>query len=121
MNQFCSSLLQNYRGSTIACFWISVKAPVERAWYIEQAIQNGWSRNVLVMQIESGLYRRQGKALTNFQATSIIAEYALRDVLKPLGISEFRHRETLPEQLKGTPPTIEEIEAELGSSEKAEA
>ena len=47
-----------------------VKAPVERAWYIEQAIQNGWSRNVLVMQIESGLYRRQGKALTNFQATS---------------------------------------------------
>jgi predicted nuclease of restriction endonuclease-like (RecB) superfamily len=46
-----------------------VKAPSERAWYIGQAIENGWSRNVLVMQIESGLYRRQGKALTNFQAT----------------------------------------------------
>ena len=41
----------------------------ERLWYAEQTIQNGWSRNVLVLQIESGLYRRQGKAVTNFQAT----------------------------------------------------
>jgi predicted nuclease of restriction endonuclease-like (RecB) superfamily len=38
-----------------------VKAPQERIWYIEQAIHNGWSRNVLVLQIESGLYRRQGR------------------------------------------------------------
>lgn len=37
-----------------------VKDPSERAWYTQQAIQNGWSRNVLVMQIEGGLYRRQG-------------------------------------------------------------
>lgn len=43
-----------------------VKAPAEREWYIREAIQYGWSRNVLVHQIESGLYRRQGKALTNF-------------------------------------------------------
>lgn len=40
-----------------------VKVPSERVWYIEQAIQNGWSRNILVMQIDSGLYQRQGKAL----------------------------------------------------------
>jgi len=46
-----------------------VKAPPERLWYAEQTIQNGWSRNVLVMQIESGLYRRQGSAVTNFQTT----------------------------------------------------
>ena len=43
----------------------------------------------------------------------IVAEYALRDIAKPLGISEFTHLEKLPEQLKGTLPTIEEIEAEL--------
>jgi predicted nuclease of restriction endonuclease-like (RecB) superfamily len=223
-----------------------VKAPQERIWYIEQAIHNGWSRNVLVLQIESGLYRRQGKAITNFHMTlpqpqsdlaqqlikdpynfdfltltteaherdlergllahlrqflielgvgfalvgsqvplevggedfkldllfyhlklrcfvvidlkmgqfkpeyagklnfylsavddmlrhpddkpsiglvlckaknGIVAEYALRDIGKPLGISEFRHLEKLPEQLKGTLPTIEEIEAELANSE----
>jgi predicted nuclease of restriction endonuclease-like (RecB) superfamily len=32
-----------------------VKAPAERVWYAEQTIANGWSRNILVMQIESGL------------------------------------------------------------------
>ena len=31
----------------------------ERRWYIEKTAENGWSRNVLVHQIESGLYRRQ--------------------------------------------------------------
>lgn len=223
-----------------------VKQPDERLWYVQQAIQGGWSRNVLVMQVQSGLYRRQGKALTNFQATlpkpqselaqqlikdpysfdfltlsqeaherdlekellahlrqflvelgvgfafvgsqvplevggeefridllfyhlklrcfvvidlkmgsfkpeyagkmnfylsaiddmmrhpddkqsiglilckqktGIVAEYALRDIGKPLGISEFTHLvESLPEQLKGTLPTIQEIEAELSGS-----
>jgi predicted nuclease of restriction endonuclease-like (RecB) superfamily len=219
-----------------------VKPPEERLWYVQQAIQNRWSRNVLVMQIESGLFRRQGKAVTNFQATlpapqsdlaqeiikdpynfdflmltteaqerdlergllehlrqflielgtgfaflgsqvplevagedfrldllfyhvklrcyvvidlkmtpfkpeyagkmnfylaavddmlrhpddkpsiglilcktknRIIAEYALRNTTTPMGISEFKLLEKLPEQLKGTLPTIEEIEAEL--------
>jgi predicted nuclease of restriction endonuclease-like (RecB) superfamily len=46
-----------------------VKAPAERLWYIQQAVQHGWSRNVLVMQIEGNLYSRQGKALTNFFET----------------------------------------------------
>lgn len=41
----------------------------ERLWYSQQAIENGWSRNVLVHQIESGLYNRQGKAVTNFKQT----------------------------------------------------
>lgn len=61
-----------------------VKDPTERLWYIEQAITNGWSRNVLVIQIESGLYRRQGNALTNFQATlpapqSDLAQQLIKD------------------------------------------
>lgn len=44
----------------------------------------------------------------------IVAECALRGMAAPMGISEFRHLETLPEQLQGSLPTIEEIEAELG-------
>jgi len=224
-----------------------LKSPEERLWYVRQAIEQGWSRNVLVIQIESGLYRRQGKALTNFEATlpapqsdlaqqlikdpynfdfltltndaqerdlergllghlrqflielgvgfafvgsqvplevggddfkldllfyhlklrcfvvidlkmtpfkpeyagkmnfylaavddllrhpddkpsiglvlcktknRIVAEYALRNVATPMGISEFRHLEQLPEQLKGTLPTIQQIEAELGKAEE---
>lgn len=41
----------------------------DRLWYAQKARLHGWSRNVLVMQIESGLHRRQGKAITNFDAT----------------------------------------------------
>jgi predicted nuclease of restriction endonuclease-like (RecB) superfamily len=42
---------------------------IEREWYAHQAIEHGWNRKVLVYQIESGLYGRQGKALTNFART----------------------------------------------------
>jgi hypothetical protein len=49
----------------------------------------------------------------------IIAEYALRNTTTPMGISEFKHLETLPDQLKGTLPTVEEIEAELGNPERS--
>ena len=40
-----------------------------RKWYIEKIIENGWSRNVLVHQIESGLYERQAIAhkIYNFE------------------------------------------------------
>jgi predicted nuclease of restriction endonuclease-like (RecB) superfamily len=48
------------------CLLDSVKSSEEREWYARQAIQNGWSRNVLAHQIDSGLFIRQGRALTNF-------------------------------------------------------
>jgi len=220
----------------------SVKDAGEREWYVRATLQHGWSRNILVHQIESGLYCRQGKALTNFPKTlpptqsdlaqqllkdpynfdfltlsqdarekelesgllehlqkflielgvgfafvgsqyplevggedfkidllfyhlklrcfvvidlkigtfkpeytgkmnfylsavddllrhpddqpsigiilcksknAIVAEYALRDTAKPIGISEYRVTESLPANLKSNLPTIEELEAEL--------
>jgi predicted nuclease of restriction endonuclease-like (RecB) superfamily len=219
-----------------------VQDPTERHWYAQKVIECGWSRNVMVHQIESRLYNRQGKVVTNFAAAlpkpqselardilkdpyyfdfltlgeqaverdlenaliehirafllelgvgfafvgnqyhlevggedffidllfyhlrlrcyvvielkmtdfrpeyagklnfylsavddllrhpddkpsvglllcksqnRIVAEYALRDVNKPIGVSEFRLAEALPEQLRGTLPTIEEIEREF--------
>ena len=54
-----------------------VKNASEREWYVRATIQNGWSRNVLVHQIESGLYRRQGKAATNFSRTLPTAQSEL--------------------------------------------
>jgi predicted nuclease of restriction endonuclease-like (RecB) superfamily len=47
----------------------SVKDPAAREFYIRATLENGWSRNVLVHQIESDLYGRQGKAITNFERT----------------------------------------------------
>jgi predicted nuclease of restriction endonuclease-like (RecB) superfamily len=46
-----------------------LKSNEERAWYSQLTIQNGWSRNVLVHQIESDLFHRQGRAITNFERT----------------------------------------------------
>lgn len=43
----------------------------------------------------------------------IIAEYALRDTSKPIGIAEYRINERLPEHIKGELPSIEEIEEKL--------
>lgn len=61
-----------------------VKGREERLWYARQAIEHGWSRNVLVAQIETGLHERAGKALTNFHATlppprSDLAQQMLKD------------------------------------------
>lgn len=41
----------------------------DRLWYAQQTIKNGWSRNVLVMWIESELHKRKGKAVNNFALT----------------------------------------------------
>lgn len=41
----------------------------DRLWYAQKAIDEGWSRNVLSMQIESGLKLRSGKAVSNFKGT----------------------------------------------------
>ena len=43
-----------------------LKNSEDRVWYAKKTIENNWSRNVLVMQIESKLIERQGKAITNF-------------------------------------------------------
>ena len=38
----------------------------EALYYVNKTIENGWSRHVLIHQIESGLYGREGKSITNF-------------------------------------------------------
>ena len=57
-----------------------------RKWYVEKIIENGWSRNVLVHQIESGLYERQAIAhkISNFEkllpaAQSELAVQTMKD------------------------------------------
>lgn len=48
--------------------------------------------------------------------SKFMAEYALRDIQKPIGISEYSLTEALPENLKSTLPSIEEIENNLSNS-----
>lgn len=180
----------------------------ERIWYIKKTIENGWSHNVLTIQIQSNLYARDGKSINNFKntlpssqsdlTTSIVKdpysfdflslgkeahereiekelvkhiekfllelgsgfafigkqyqiivedesyfvdllfyhlklrcyvvvelkagkfkpEYALRDINKPIGLAEYNILDQLPQEIKTSLPTIEELESELSKIEK---
>lgn len=48
---------------------------------------------------------------------NIQAEFALRDMGRPVGVSEFSFTEILPEELKSSLPTIEELEMEFKNLE----
>jgi len=61
-----------------------LRDPVRRFWYAQEALEHGWSRAVLVHQIKSRLYERQGNAVTNFEAAlpppqSDLAKLAIKD------------------------------------------
>ena len=174
-----------------------IKDLKERAFYIQKTRKLGWARDVLSMQIESNLYQREGKAITNFSVNlaqphsdlakatlrnphmfdflslgkkaserevekgliehierfllelgegfaflgsqyhlqiedqdfyldmlfyhlklrsflvGVLAEYALRDLNKPIGLAEYRLTEQLPKEMKTLLPSIEELEVEL--------
>ena len=46
----------------------------ERLWYAQRVIEQGWSHNILELQIQARVHTRQGKALSNFAATLPPAE-----------------------------------------------
>ena len=61
-----------------------ITEPTQRVWYVQAVVEHGWSRNVLAHQIETNLYARQGKAITNFERTlpspqSDLAQQVLKD------------------------------------------
>jgi len=61
-----------------------VKEENASVYYINQTIENGWSRDILALQIKSNLYAREGKAVTNFRQTlpapqSDLAQQTLKD------------------------------------------
>jgi len=40
---------------------------VVREWYMRQTVENGWTRDTLSSMVRSDVYKRQGKAVTNFE------------------------------------------------------
>jgi len=71
------------------------KTTKEALYYVQNTIKNGISRSVLIHQIETNLYTRDGKAITNFETT-----------LPPL-------QSDLPKEYKSSLPTLEQIEEQL--------
>jgi predicted nuclease of restriction endonuclease-like (RecB) superfamily len=46
-----------------------ISAPEDRLWYARKTLENGWSRDSLILQIDRRLHARHGKAVTNFPKT----------------------------------------------------
>ncbi len=96
----------------------SVKDMNEREWYIRKTIEHGWSRNILVHQIESGLCQRQGRAATNFELTLPPPQSDLaREVMKDPYVFDFLSlgEDALERDLqKGLLEHIREFLIELG-------
>ena len=44
-------------------------SPEKALFFVHQTVENGWSRNILLNFMDTDLYERQGKALTNFKKT----------------------------------------------------
>lgn len=60
------------------------KSLAEARFYVQNTLHHGWSRAVLTHQMESGLWQREGKAVTNFEQTlpdaqSDLAQQTLKD------------------------------------------
>ena len=96
-----------------------VKDPEQRTWYIGKTVENGWSRNVLVHHIDSRLYEREGKAITNFAATlpapqSDLAQQLIKDPyhLDFLDITQEAKERDLEQALVGR---IRDFLLELGA------
>jgi len=61
-----------------------VRDPADRGWYVHQAIEHGWSRSILALQVEGRAVRRAGKVVSNFSTTlppgnSDMAEQVFKD------------------------------------------
>lgn len=78
----------------------------QRLWYAQKAIEHGWSRNVLVHQIENQHYHRVGQASHNFNATlpALHSDLAIQSFKDPyifdfLNLSEQHYERDLEQAL----------------------
>lgn len=86
----------SYANHIDKCGWDVAKA----LFYVRKTVENGWSRNVLAVEIAGDLYSRQGKAVTNFSLTlpepdSDLAQQLTKDpyIFEVQGLAE-KYRET---------------------------
>ncbi|MEM7560250.1 MAG: PDDEXK nuclease domain-containing protein [Planctomycetota bacterium] len=61
-----------------------LKDPTQRLWYAVKTVEHGWARAVLIHQIESDAYARQGQAITSFETAlpkpqSDLAQQIIKD------------------------------------------
>ncbi len=96
------------------------KNPLEREFYIRMTRKFGWSKNVLVHQIDNQSYEKAMLGQSNFDQTltpklraqaklAVKDEYTLHDTRKPIGVATYETTKTLPKALQGQLPSPQEI------------
>src|SRR5665213_2731064 len=80
--------------------------PAKRLWYARQAMKHGWSHNIMVLQIQSRVHERQGKAISNFRDTlppakSDLAAQVFKDpyLIDFLGTADSRREREIEQAL----------------------
>lgn len=83
-----------------------LKEPEKVMFYVQKTVENNWSRTVLDWQIDSNLYERQGKAISNFKRTlptpqSDLAQQITKDpyVIDIMGVRQEMQERELEEHL----------------------
>lgn len=109
----------------------------DKDFYIDLLFYHLELRCFVVIELKKGTFKPEYAGKTNFYCSvvddrlkhendqptiglilcqekdRVLAEYSLRDIQKPIGVSEYELTSILPETLKSSLPTVEEIEAEL--------
>lgn len=67
--QFVQSMVAQISWTHHTIILDKIKELPERLFYIRKTIENGWSKNILKLQIETDLYQRQGNTINNFELT----------------------------------------------------
>lgn len=108
-------------------------------FYIDILMYNAFMHRYLVVELKRGEFQPEYIGKLNFYCSAvddilcregdnqtiglllcqnkdrIMAEYALRDVNKPIGVSDYELAEALPKDIKSSLPSIEELENKLSS------
>lgn len=109
----------------------------DQDFYIDMLFYHIKLRTFVVVELKSGQFKPEYAGKMNFYLSAVddllkhsddnpsiglilcrskvgvLAEYALRDMTKPIGLAEYRLEDSLPDDLKTSLPTIEELESEL--------
>ena len=114
-----SKLAQSVReiswGQNIIIFE-KIKDDIEKEYYINNTIENGWNRNVLMHHIKTNLFERdklENKS-NNFELSlpSELSELA-QNLEQPMGVSTYTIRETLPKEFENILPSKEELKEKI--------
>lgn len=113
-------------------------------FYIDLLFYHVKLRSFIVIELKSGAFKPEYTGKLNFYLSAVddllrhpgdnpsiglllcrskvgvLAEYALRDIDKPIGLAEYRLTESLPEHVKTVLPSIEELEFELEKTQVEE-